>query len=251
MSLAGHLVLILLIFVLPMGKRRVFIEEIPRSVKLVATLDTPMPKRRPKPIVRRKPKPRRRPRVVTPAPAPATLESKVAIPVEDAPPLLKRRDRGPDPVSLKDRMTRRLDEVVPKPADRAAPELSAMAVPEVSPLEDRKIETASLSPKDQVSTLSDFPFGWYVALVKDKVFARWRPPSSFAIGGRQLTAIATFRITRNGRLEGVRVTDGSGHRLYDQSVMAALTGLGALPPLPEQYKEESLDVVIRFNSQNR
>jgi TonB family protein len=149
-------------------------------------------------------------------------------------------------------MDRRLSEVVPKPDTAAAPELSQMEVAKIAPLEERLQTTAAqLSPSNQVGTLSDFPFAWYVALVKDKVFARWRPPSSFAIGGRQLTAIAAFRIERSGRLDGVRVTDGSGHRLYDQSVMAALTGLGSLPPLPEKYKEDYLDVVIRFNSQNR
>jgi TonB family protein len=251
-SVAGHTVLILLIFFLPFGKKRVFVESIPRSVKLVATLDTDAPKPRPTPAVRSRPKPQRRPRVVAPAPAPTTLESKVAIPVEDAPPLLKRRARAPDPVSLKDRMSRRLSEVAPETADTEAPALSTLDIPKVAPLDtSRKVTTASLPPTDQVSTLSDFPFGWYVALVKDKVFSVWRPPSSFAIGGRQLTAVATFRIVRNGRIEGLRITDGSGHRLYDQSVMAAMTGIGSLPPLPEQYKEESLDVVIRFNSQNR
>ena len=43
----------------------------------------------------------------------------------------------------------------------------------------------------------------------------------------------------------------SGHRIFDQSVMAALTDASALPPFPKDYKENYLDVEITFRPEDR
>jgi len=241
--------LVTIIFYTPVKKSRFLADEMPRSVKLVATLDVPAPK--PKPVRRAAPRPKPRPRVVTPAPAPTVMESKVAIPVKEAPPLLKRRQRSPDPVSLKDRMSSRLSEVQPKTVETTEPELSTLEIAKVAPLESASKAPASAVAKDRIATASSFPYDWYKTQVWQQVYSRWRAPSSFSLGGRQRTAVASFNVARDGRLERIRITESSGHRLFDQSVMVALTGLGKLPPLPKGYKDDYVEFVISFTPQNR
>jgi TonB family protein len=105
--------------------------------------------------------------------------------------------------------------------------------------------------REELVTVANFPHSWYIAIIKEKIYSRFNPPSSFALGGRRIAAVASFRITREGKPVDISLRESSGHRLFDQSALAALENSSGLPPLPKDYKEDSLDVVIRFQSQNR
>ena len=48
---------------------------------------------------------------------------------------------------------------------------------------------------------------------------------------------------------GVTLKESSGSARFDKSALAAVQGLGRVPALPEQYAEETLDVVIRFQNE--
>ncbi len=257
MSLAGHVILISLVFFLPTSKKNVFIENIPRSVRLVASLDVPappvrLPKSRPQPRPVPKPKPRPRPRVVKPAPPPAAVKSRVQIPTKEAPPLVKPREPLPAPTSMRERLQRKLARVDTPPPAVPEPSVPAVATPEIAPLTPLAPSSpVQAAPAESASALSGFRYRGYVGSVKSSLYARWRPPSSFSLGGRNLSAVAMIRISREGRISRIDMKRTSGHRLFDQSVMAALTDSSALPPFPKDYKENYLDVEITFRPEDR
>jgi TonB family protein len=94
-----------------------------------------------------------------------------------------------------------------------------------------------------------FPHAWYLAVLKEKVFDRWTPPSEYFQSSRPPTAVVSFRIDRGGGIGGITLKESSGSARFDKSALAAVQGLGRVPVLPEQYREETLDVVIRFQNQ--
>jgi TonB family protein len=100
-----------------------------------------------------------------------------------------------------------------------------------------------------VQSVGFFPHAWYLAVLKERVFSRWAPPSEFYVGASGVAALVSFRIDRAGRISRVAVRESSGHARFDRSALAAIQGLAQLPALPEQYAEETLDVVIRFQNE--
>ena len=64
-----------------------------------------------------------------------------------------------------------------------------------------------------------------------------------------MAALVSFRVDRAGRVSRAAVKESSGHARFDRSALAAVQGLERLPALPEQYAEETLDVVIRFQNE--
>jgi len=261
-SLLGHVILALLLFLFHTPGRKMFVEDIPRSVKLIATLDTP---RTPPPrkavkapsVAAPKPAPKPAPPKTVPTdrpPPPPAPAPRIEVPSREAPPLITpRKEPQPRPSPFGEKLASRLSDIQSRPVEAPVRSLPKLDVPEISPLE---VPTKAPPPSivaggEEIVPLTEFPYAWYIALVKDRIFNEWSPPSSFSLGGRRITAIASFRITRQGRLEQVRITDSSGHRLFDQSVLATLDGLAGLPPLPGDYREDFLDVFIRFQSDHR
>jgi TonB family protein len=254
-SLAGHLALGALLFFLPTPRSRVFVEEIPRSVKLIATLDLPSPAPV-KPVRKEKPKaevPEPPPPAPKPARAPRPAPSAIKVPTKKATPLFKPRSTPAPPSSLKDKLSSRLSGIDSTPVeqpktsvpDLTVPKMASLPVPAPTPLPARVEKDRDLVP------LSDFPYSWYIAVVKDTVYSRWKPPSRFVLGGRKIASEVSFRIMRDGSVRQVGLKESSGHRLFDQSTLAALTTLSVLAALPADYKEDYLDVVIRFQNPNR
>jgi TonB family protein len=104
-------------------------------------------------------------------------------------------------------------------------------------------------PPGTVHPIGDFPHAWYLALLRERVFALWSPPSEPFLGGRAAVALVAFRIDRAGRVDRLTLKERSGHARFDRSALAAVQALGQAPALPDQYPEEALDVVIRFQNE--
>jgi TonB family protein len=86
-------------------------------------------------------------------------------------------------------------------------------------------------------------------MIKKSVFDRWQPPPDLFKSSRPPTALVSFRIDRAGRIGGVSLKEGSGSARFDKSALTAVQSLGQVSALPEQYVEETLDVIIRFQNQ--
>ncbi len=281
LSLVAHAAFLISFLLLSATRQPLKIPEIPRPVRLVTYLEpTPAAQQRSRaqPVseaaaTRAAPAtPRATQPVVVAAPAPAAVAppaplaappSAIPAPESEQP---ARRDLTPPTetrVALGERLARRLSATPPveiRP-DGAAPQIASLPSFEPAAVVDRPIpaapadrplpaalDTTALSPGG-VTPVGYFPHAWYLGVLKEKVYARWSPPSEFFQSKHPAVALVSFRIDRAGRLGRITLKERSGFARFDQSALAAVQNLGQVPALPEQYGEESLDVVIRFQNQ--
>ena len=129
----------------------------------------------------------------------------------------------------------------PKPApDRAPTETVARAAPPPAPLGRR--DGSPQGSGAMTLNVSDFPFAWYLRTVQAKITERW---AGKAIPGQQ--PVATFEISRDGRVLGLAVEKPSGNPYYDQAALRAITEAAPFPPLPDEFTGPVLRVHLGFN----
>jgi len=280
LSLAGHAALIFSFLLLSATRQPLRIIEPVRPIRLVTYIEPPAaPVSRPSRAAEATAPPQ--PRVpavpveraerlaaprVTPAPAPpradrtpppaAVAVPKIVLPGRDPAPAA--RPAAPRPAAeagLGDRISRGLAAASRNetpPAEAPAPKLTALALPPEAPAArpaGPAFPVSTAQPPGTVVPIGDFPFAWYLALLRERVFSLWSPPSEPFLGGRAPVTLVAFRIDRVGRVDRLTLKEGSGHTRFDRSALAAVKALGQAPPLPDQYPEAALDVVIRFQNE--
>lgn len=113
----------------------------------------------------------------------------------------------------------------------------------------KRIEKKSVEPisKRKPSLLfpSNFPYTWYIEVLRDKIYTNWSPPSKFSILEEGTSATVSFRILKDGTIQRIRLKKSSKIEILDQSALEALEML-RLPPLPDNWNENCLDVTVRF-----
>jgi len=95
--------------------------------------------------------------------------------------------------------------------------------------------------------LSPFPYPWYVTLLKNKIYTNWSPPSKFSILQEEAFSAFSFRIFKDGSIEKIRLKESSNVEILDQSARKSIEMIRDLPSLPDDWKEEYLDVTVRFS----
>lgn len=273
-SLAAHLAFIISFLLLSATRQPLSIPQIARPVRLVAYLEPAAapPQRATPPIAPKAPpaapapagqQARTAPAASNPPaaaapPSPPQATARVAIPVREKAPSPSRAPAAPANArpALSERLARRLASAAPaesRPAETVPPQIASLPPPEalaIAPRPDQAVTADAPSSAPAVSPVGYFPHAWYLAVLKEEIFARWSPPSEFFQSRRPPLAVVSFRIDRAGRISGVTLKEGSGSARFDKTALAAIHGLRTAAPLPEQYREETLDVVIRFQNQN-
>lgn len=275
LSLAAHLVFIVSFLLLSATRKPLTLPQVARPVRLVTYLEpTAAPRQRAAaPVAAEVPRPApapAQPRVPPPpaaSPRPAAVAAppapratpRVVIPTPRQPPAVTRA-KAPQVEArpaLSERLAQRLASAAPavsRPAELASlpPPIASPPPPQAAaapPSPDRAVTGAPPSPREAVTPVGYFPHAWYLAVLKENVFTRWTPPSEFFQSRRPPVAVVSFRIDRAGRVSGVTLKESSGSARFDKSALAVIRGLGTVAALPEQYREETLDVVIRFQQQ--
>jgi TonB family protein len=54
-------------------------------------------------------------------------------------------------------------------------------------------------------------------------------------------------IVKDGRISGMNIASSSGNDVLDKSTLAGIIASAPLPPLPAEFKSESLRVRLRFS----
>jgi len=113
----------------------------------------------------------------------------------------------------------------------------------------REEEPAPPMSKKKASLLflSPFPYPWYVTLLKNKIYTNWSPPSKFSILQEEAFSAFSFRIFKDGSIEKIRLKESSNVEILDQSARKSIEMIRDLPSLPDDWKEEYLDVTVRFS----
>jgi TonB family protein len=126
-----------------------------------------------------------------------------------------------------------LPELAPQKPKQAVPEKTEAATPPST----GKNENVAVSTPQQ-----DFKFGWYLALVRDKIGQNWRPPPD-AKGAK---ARIVFAVNRSGWVSQVNIDTGnsSGTFGFQQAAIRAIRSSNPFPPLPEEFSKQTLEFSV-------
>ena len=166
--------------------------------------------------------------------------------------------RARESVSLPDRTSAPRPTAAPRAGERELPAMSTpSATPRAAP-ERLATETVARAAPPPVPlgrrdgspqgsgamtlNVSDFPFAWYLGRVQAKITERW---AGKAIPGQQ--PVATFEISRDGRVLALAIEKPSGNPYYDQAALRAITDAAPFPPLPDDFTGSTLRVHLGFN----
>jgi TonB family protein len=88
-------------------------------------------------------------------------------------------------------------------------------------------------------------FGWYFALLRDKYYAVWSPPT--LPDSASLVATLKIRVKRDGSVLGYDLIKSSGNSLMDGSVLEAARQVTQIDPLPNGLgKEDIVEIPVNF-----
>lgn len=156
------------------------------------------------------------------------------------------------PKAAENRPVSRPTEPVPKPITQPKKKV------EKAPIEDRKEKPAETASVDSTTAAGggsqvkvegeDFPYSYYLSLIRYRIQENWRPPYQNVGEGEKMSAVVGFRVLRNGRVESIALEQSSNRFLFDQAAERAVRSLGFLPPLPDEFVGEHLTVHIEFES---
>lgn len=87
----------------------------------------------------------------------------------------------------------------------------------------------------------------YYTIIWSRIKSQWNLPGGINPKDN-IEAVVQMRIMRNGAITGISFEKKSGLAYFDNSVLRALKKADPLPPLPPWYRENGLDLGIRFLS---
>lgn len=85
----------------------------------------------------------------------------------------------------------------------------------------------------------------YYLEIWEKIKAAWNVPG-MATGQKDLETVVAIKIRKDGRIVNIDVEKRSGNRIYDESILRVLRAVEPLPPIPESFNTDSLEVGFRF-----
>lgn len=91
-----------------------------------------------------------------------------------------------------------------------------------------------------------FSSSWYSSYVSSRLYSLWKQPSSAMAKNAGANAFVSFRVYRDGHIEGVSLKRSSGSDLMDRSAIQAVKMADPLPPLPNTYSGQYEDFDILF-----
>ncbi|MCM8818521.1 MAG: TonB family protein [Candidatus Omnitrophica bacterium] len=111
-----------------------------------------------------------------------------------------------------------------------------------------EIKSLKISPDESsasFNTVSSSIPEWYINLIKNKIQNNWAL-KDFLIG---LSAIVSFRIYKDGKVESIIIEKSSGNRNFDSSIIDAIKSVKKWPEFPNEIKDKYLDIVIEFKTE--
>ncbi len=136
--------------------------------------------------------------------------------------------------------------VLPKSEPVPRQETVKLKAPREAEKKERPPADAGAGSRVKVA-VERFPFDYYLRLLRNRLQDNWQPPYQSGPSGR-MSAVVTFTIRRNGEITGITVTRSSGKFLFDAAAQRAVTAAGRMPPLPDEYGEDELQVTIDFEA---
>jgi protein TonB len=86
----------------------------------------------------------------------------------------------------------------------------------------------------------------YFASIKRKIELVWQYPYDAAVQGIQGDLQIDFVIGRSGKVEGIELVRGSGHKILDDEAIQSIRKAAPFDPIPAEYKIPNLVIRGRF-----
>jgi colicin import membrane protein len=86
----------------------------------------------------------------------------------------------------------------------------------------------------------------YYASLIGRINKNWALPEGL-LKGKDISAVIVIQISRNGRIEDFKFEKKSGVEAFDQEVLRAIKKSDPLPPLPEGFPKNIIDVGLTFS----
>lgn len=93
----------------------------------------------------------------------------------------------------------------------------------------------------------NLPFAWYLDVIQTKICDNWEEPSGLIIADNTLSVVVFFRVDRSGTVSNLSLKTPSNREDVDNSVLEAVKKSQPLPPLPDEYQGDFLDINIKFD----
>lgn len=106
---------------------------------------------------------------------------------------------------------------------------------------------SSPAANSAASAEADSRLADYYTVIWSRIKSQWNLPGGINPKDN-IEAIVQVRIMKNGAITGISFEKKSGLAYFDNSVLRALKKANPLPPLPPWYRENGLDLGIRFLS---
>ena len=90
----------------------------------------------------------------------------------------------------------------------------------------------------------DVKYRAYLIQITERVQEQWEFPAELERGG--ISVIVSLKIGKDGKLINSWVEKSSGHTLFDESLMKAVTKAAPYPALPTGFEGDFLEVGLRF-----
>jgi TonB family protein len=88
----------------------------------------------------------------------------------------------------------------------------------------------------------------YIGVVWSRVKKNWTMPQAL-MPKENIETIIDVRISRSGALEHMGFEKRSGNRYFDDSTLRAVKKSSPFPPLPSWIMDKSIEIGIRFHSE--
>jgi TonB family protein len=98
------------------------------------------------------------------------------------------------------------------------------------------------------SGIKGLRFKIYYTIIWGKIKEGWVLPGGLIKNKEGLEAVVSFKILRDGEIKNIRFEKSSGNSYFDKSVLRSVEKANPLPSLPVEYKEDYLDIGVRFHS---
>lgn len=106
-------------------------------------------------------------------------------------------------------------------------------------------ETAESQPQIVSHVPSDPRLAFWASRVKKRAESLWNPPRGLDILGKA-TTVVRFKVMRDGEVVEPELTQSAGNPDLDAMALQTIQRMERVPPLPENYTEEAVQVSYEF-----
>ena len=93
----------------------------------------------------------------------------------------------------------------------------------------------------QMSVPQDPRLSQWAARIQKKVDQLWNPPTGIDVAGKVKTVV-NFKVSRDGTIVSAEVSQSSGNSSLDELALMTIKRLETVPPIPENFPNDELEV---------